>query len=133
MARIVTLTEAASIALHAMVLLGRSKGNAVNVDQIAETTNSSRHHVAKVMQRLAKSGFVGSYRGPNGGFHIIRAPKKITLLEIYETIEGKIIPSSCPMEKPICSFDRCFLNNITHDMTAQFKKYLSEQTLSDYI
>jgi Rrf2 family protein len=133
MARIVTLTEAASIALHSMVLLGRSEGNAVNADQIAETINSSRHHVAKVMQRLAKNGFVGSYRGPNGGFHLIRSPKKITLLEIYETIEGKIIPSTCPMEKPVCSFDKCFMNNITHDMTVQFKKYLNEQTLADYI
>jgi len=133
MAKIVSLSEAASIALHAMILVGRSKGNSVNVDEIAQATGSSRHHVAKVMQRLAKDGFVGSYRGPNGGFYLLRDVKDINLLEIYESIEGRITPSMCPMDKQVCNFNQCFFNNITYDLTIQFQKYMQEQSLEKHL
>jgi Rrf2 family protein len=132
MAKIVSLSEAASIALHSMILVARSKGS-VNVDQIAEITHSSRHHVAKVMQRLAKNGYVGSFRGPNGGFFLSKDADKISLLEIYECIEGKVTPTKCPADKQVCSFDRCFMNNITQDLTIQFKNYMSAQSLKNYI
>ena len=133
MAKVVSMSEAASIALHGMILVGRSKGVSINVDQISEITSSSRHHVAKVMQRLAKDGFVGSYRGPNGGFFLLRKAEEISLLEIYEAIEGKVIPTTCPMDKQVCNFDRCFMNNIAADLTLQFKNYMQGQTLANYL
>jgi Rrf2 family protein len=133
MSKIVTLSEAASIALHAMILVGRSRGGSINVDEIAKITGSSRHHVAKVMQRLAKDGFVGSSRGPNGGFFLSRKAEKTTLLEVYESIEGKINPTECPMDRPICNFGQCFLNNITKDLTLQFKNFMDNQTISQYL
>lgn len=133
MSRIINLSEAASIALHAMILIARQDGSSINVDKIAENTNSSRHHVAKVMQRLAKDGFVGSSRGPTGGFFLTRNPEEISLLDIYEAIEGRIVENKCPMEKPVCTFDKCFLNNIAHDLTITFKNYMKEHTLAQYI
>ena len=132
MAKVVTLSEAASIALHAMILVAKSKGS-INVDYIAEMTQSSRHHVAKVMQRLAKDGYVGSFRGPNGGFYLVKSAENINLLDIYECIEGKVVPSSCPAEKSACTFDHCFMNNITHDLTIQFRNYMSGQMLKSYL
>jgi Rrf2 family protein len=133
MARIISLSEAVSIALHSMIIISRSDSEPVNVDKLAEITSSSRHHVAKVMQRLAKDGFVGSHRGPNGGFYLLRKPEKILLIEIYESIEGKLIPVSCPMEKPICAFDKCFMNNITYDLTVQFIQYMKSHSLASFI
>ncbi len=133
MSKIVSLSEAASIALHSMILIGRSNGNSVNVDKIAQVTESSRHHVAKVMQRLAKENYVGSFRGPNGGFFLIKKPEDITLLEIYEAIEGKVVATECPMDKQVCNFNQCFFNNLTYDMTMQFKKYMMEHSLSNYL
>jgi Rrf2 family protein len=132
MSKVVTLSEAASIALHSMILVGRSK-KLINVDNISEATGSSRHHIAKVMQRLAKQGYVGSMRGPSGGFFLLLKANKISLLDIYEAIEGKIVPTVCPLEKKICSLEKCFLNNLTYDLTIQFKKYMSDQLLSDYL
>lgn len=133
MSRVVSISEAASIALHAMILVGRSGNGSLNVDQIAEICGSSRHHVAKVMQRLAKEGYVGSFRGPNGGFFLLKKPEEINLLEIYESIEGKITESSCPMEKPVCSFDICFMNNITLELTQRFKEFMQSRTLASYL
>jgi Rrf2 family protein len=132
MSKIINLSEAASIALHAMIIIARSK-DPINADKIAEIIGSSRHHVAKVMQRLIKGGYIASTRGPAGGFYLVKDKRKITLLEVYESIEGKIIASNCPVDKPVCSFDKCFVNNITYKMTLDFKNYLKSQTLSEYI
>ena len=73
MSRILRLSEAASIAVHGMILVARSD-KLVNVNTIAELTSSSRHHVAKVFQRLVKENFIASNRGPSGGFSLKMKP-----------------------------------------------------------
>ncbi|MDZ7740257.1 MAG: Rrf2 family transcriptional regulator [Bacteroidota bacterium] len=133
MSKIVTLSEAASIALHGMILVAKSETKMINVIRIAEATNSSRHHVAKVFQRLVKEGFIQSHRGPTGGFTLKKNPNDITFLEIYEAIEGKIEIHECPLDKQICPFDKCIMNNVTKKMTEDYKSYLEKQTLDQYL
>jgi len=132
MSKVVSLSEAASIALHGIILIAKSE-KGMNVLKIAEATDTSRHHVAKVMQRLVKAGYLSSQRGPNGGFALKKAPKDITFLEIYETIEGAIEITPCPMDKQICPFDKCIMNNVTSKMTKEFREYLGEQKLDMYL
>ena len=132
MSKIVTLSEAASIALHSMVLIARSPVK-INVGQIAEQIGSSRHHVAKVMQRLAKEEFVSSNRGPSGGFVLKKDPSEITLLQIYEAIEGKIVIQNCPGDKELCPFGNCLLGDLSHNMTKEFHDYMINNTLEKYI
>ncbi|MDP3442947.1 MAG: Rrf2 family transcriptional regulator [Ignavibacteria bacterium] len=132
MSKIVTLTEAASIALHGMIIVAKTGGKS-NVVQIAEITNSSKHHVAKIFQRLVKDNFLESHRGPAGGFSLKKDPAKITLLEIYESIEGRIEVTTCPHDKQICPFDKCIMENVTRKMTVDFKEHLSKNTLADYL
>ncbi len=131
MSKIVSLSEAASIAIHAMILIAKS--TKINVIQIAELTESSKHHVAKVMQRLVKDGFIVSQRGPNGGFALKRVAAEISLLQIYEAIEGKIEISACPLNKQVCPFDKCLYNNVTNNLTLDFKTFLENHTLEMYL
>ncbi len=132
MGKVVTLTEAASIALHGMIIIARSK-HSVNVQEIAEITGTSRHHVAKIFQRLVKAGYLYSHRGPTGGFILRKEPKDINFLDLYEAIEGNLEITKCPLDKPICNFDRCIMNGITMRMTKEFKEYLKSQTLDMYL
>lgn len=132
MAKVFSLSEAASIAIHSMVLIARSE-NMMNVNKIAERTGSSKHHVAKILQRLVKEDYLRSIRGPHGGFSLLKESKDITLLEIYETIEGTLAVTECPMDYPICPFDKCILGNIVSEMTTKFREYLKENTLDQFI
>ncbi|MCU4164911.1 Rrf2 family transcriptional regulator [Carboxylicivirga caseinilyticus] len=132
MSKIVTLSEAASIALHSMVLIARSEVK-LNVNQISEAIESSKHHVAKVMQRLAKEDFVSSNRGPSGGFVLKCDPEKLSLLQIYEAIEGKIAIHSCPGDKRTCVIGSCMLGDLAKTMTREFKNYMESHFLSEYI
>jgi Rrf2 family protein len=133
MANIIALSEAASIGLHSMVLIARSD-ETLNVGQIADKIHSSRHHVAKVLQRLAKNDYVSSSRGPSGGFTLKADPEKITLLDIFEAIEGKFAVQSCPADKDTCPFDKkCLLGDLSHSISSEIQNYMSGKTLADYL
>jgi Rrf2 family protein len=132
MGNIVHLSEAASIAIHSLVLIAKSDIQ-LNVQNIAGKTGSSRHHVAKVLQRLTKEGFIASSRGPLGGFHLKMLPHEITLLGIYEAIEGPLNIQKCPADHQICPFNKCLMDDVAHQMTIQFKNYLQSQTVQSYL
>lgn len=132
MAKLFSLSEASSIAVHAMVLVAKSDGS-INVNKIAELTQTSKHHVAKVMQRLAKGGYITSSRGPSGGFTLKMAPSKISFLDIYESIEGKAEIAACLFESPVCVFSTCIMNNITAKISKEFLEYLKSQTLDKFV
>jgi Rrf2 family protein len=134
MAHVIQFSEAAFIALHGMVIVAKAeKKKSVNVIEIAGLLNSSKHHVAKIMQRLVKDGYLYSHRGPTGGFTMRKKPQDISLLEIYESIEGKIEIGNCPLDRPVCKFDKCIFNNVTLKMTEDFADYMRKEKLSDFI
>ena len=132
MARVIQISEAASLAVHSMVLIASSKTQ-INVNKIAELTGASRNHLAKVMQRLVKDGMVKSTRGPAGGFVLKKKPEKITLLDIYESIEGPVDLAGCPLDRPICAFGKCLMGGIIKDLTREFMKYFKSNTLADFL
>ncbi len=96
---IVRFSEAASIALHAMIVLAadssREGGRLLTVREIAEGLPVSEHHLARVLQRLAKAGLVASVRGPAGGFSLRGDAARITLLDVYEAVEGRLTVPTC--------------------------------------
>ncbi len=132
MSKIITLSEAASIALHGMILIAKTEQK-LNVNQISELIGSSRHHVAKVFQRLAKENFVSSNRGPSGGFVLKKTPNEISLLNLYEVIEGPVVVDGCASSKQDCPFGKCVMGTISNDLASQFKDFLGSKHLSDYM
>ncbi len=132
MAKLVHFSEAASLALHAMVLIAKSD-NHINVNSIAEEMGASRNHLAKVLQQLVKHNYLKSVRGPSGGFILHKSADEISILEIYEAIEGKIDVPECPLDRKICPFEKCLMNGLVTDVTMQFKNYFKEQSLEDFV
>ncbi len=131
MAKLLQLSEAASLALHSMVLIAKSE-NHINVNKLAEQMGSSRNHLAKVLQQLVKYNYLKSVRGPSGGFILNKPASEITILNIYEAIEGEVVSPECPLDKCICPFNKCLMGNLIKDMTKQFKEYFQDHTLKDF-
>ena len=132
MAKLVHLSEASSLALHSMVLIAQSDSH-INVNMLAKRMNASRNHLAKVLQQLVKFNFLKSVRGPSGGFILGKPASEITLLNIYEAIEGSIDVTDCPLDKQICPFNKCLMGGMIKDVTVQFRGYFGKQTLEKFI
>jgi len=132
MAKIFSMSEAASIGIHSMVLIARAE-KGINAVKIAEITGLSKNHISKVLQRLVKNDMLKSIRGPAGGFTLKKLPENISLLDVYESIEGSIEITDCPLANDICGFDNCIMGTIVNKMSIEFRKFLGEQTLNKYL
>ena len=86
---ILRLSEAASMGYHALAVLAGSPDGFMTAGEISKMISGSEAHLAKVMRRLVRAGLASSTRGPGGGFKIARKADAISLLDIYEAIEGK--------------------------------------------
>ena len=48
-------------------------------------------YLLKILQQLVRANVLRSKRGPRGGFSLARPPKRITMLQIVEAVDGPII------------------------------------------
>ena len=66
-----------------------------NAREIADTYGVPLPLLSKILQRLARAGFLRSEHGTNGGYRLARDPRTITALEVIRTIDGPIILTAC--------------------------------------
>lgn len=129
MSNIIKISEAASIALHAMVLLARERANGLNAKKMADIIQVSEAHLAKVLQRLARADLVVSTRGPRGGFTLNGDPREITLIRVYEAVEGDLDPAGCLFAVPVCRGEDCIFGNLLREKSEEIRHYMEEKTL----
>ena len=125
------ISEAGSIALHAMIMLSMNPNRLVRIREIAGAFNVSEAHLAKVLNRLVKDGLVIATRGPAGGYKLNKPAKGISLKEIYETIEGKLQENRCLFGIPICDGTECTIGDFFTQISQQIEEELSRTKLSD--
>jgi len=133
MSHFINISEGASLALHGLAIVAQQSPQKVTVKCLAAKLDASEAHLAKIFQRLSKSGLVRSFRGPTGGFVLSRPAEEISLLDIYEIVESRIVLNDCPLDKAGCTFDNCIfgdaLTNISNNVYQTFKNI----KLSDFI
>ena len=92
-----------AFAVHILTMLALSKGKRVPSDFIAESAKTNPVIIRRVMSLLKKAGFITSQTGAGGGTILIRKPKDITLLDVYNAVENVSIFSLHPnMPNPKC-------------------------------
>ena len=131
MSKILNISEATALALHAMIYLEYQKDRLVSTKEIAEAFKASEAHLAKVMQRLVKARFVKSVRGPKGGFSLGKKCEEIKLLDIYEAFEGALSEHSCLFDQPVCGLEKCVIGNLLEEVNDKVMNYLKTTSLCD--
>ncbi len=130
MAKVNFISEAAAIGINSMLLLAHSK-ESLNVVNIGEILNASRHHVAKVLQILSKQGYLKSIRGVSGGFTLKKEPREISFIEIFETVEGPLEVVGVSENQTI-PFQRHLIDAKVKNLTRDFIRFLKKYNLENY-
>ncbi len=130
MSSLLRISEAASLAMHTMVLLAATENRRWSIKQLAEKLDASGAHLSKVLQRLAHEGLVVSERGPKGGYSLAASPEEVTLLRIYEAIEGPLTSSECILGLDKCPFRKCILGSLIAHLNGKVKRQLAGSTLA---
>lgn len=128
---ILNLTEAAAIALHAMVLLVNEE-EPVSAAYIAEMLGVSKHHLSKVLRNLAVAGLVTSSKGPQGGFSLSKIQKKTSFMQVLEAVEGKTVSTNCLFARKPCSDGKCILGSLLCRLNSEFRDYFNNTRIKDF-
>ena len=132
MAPLLKISDATSLGLHAAVLLAQTKqGTVLTNRRIAKDLAVSEAHLSKVMQRLNRAGLVASIRGPTGGFVLQNDPHHVSLLAVYEAIEGTWQAPECLLPQKKCFKGCCLLGSFFDLMNQDAYGYFSKTMLSD--
>lgn len=129
MSSILRISEAASLAFHALALLVKQEDGKVTTHLIAEKLAASEHTVSKVMQSLTKSGFVKSVRGPRGGFYLIQKAEEISLADIYNAVEMPLGEPACLLSGIDCKQSGCILGGMVKEIHKKVVTKFNETTL----
>jgi len=134
MANVLKMSDATTLGIHAMVYLAdhRSDGKPQthSAHEIASHLNASEAHLAKVLQRLTHVGHLRSMRGPKGGFTLAKEPNRITLLDVYEALEGPFEINRCLFSEPICGRADCIMGGLVEKVGTEVRTYLEQTTLA---
>ncbi len=127
------ITKSAGYALHALMYMVRhSTQLPATVATIAKAEGIPSDYLAKIFQQLGKARFVRAVRGRKRGYVFARPPERISLLELFETIEGRPLFDDCFLKHCECGGtpDNCRIFSIWVDATRQIKELLEEMTVA---
>lgn len=127
------LTSFTDYGLRMMMRMASAPGTAFSTAEIAEEFGLSRHHLAKIMQRLSRGGLIETRRGGGGGAVLAKSPGEITIGAIVRLLEeGQAIVECFAPGGGDCTITGCCrLKARLRSAESAFLKDLDRSTLAD--
>ena len=105
------LSKKADYALMAMKHLAvktTAAGSSTSAREIAEQYDIPIELMAKVLQRLARSGLLTSHQGTRGGYTLSKPMASISVADIIQAIDGPLTVTACSTQDEQCEqFTKC--------------------------
>ena len=92
------LSKKADYALIAMKHLAQKREVSVSAREIAEQYDIPIELMAKVLQRLVRTGLLTSHQGTRGGYTLSRPSIAISVADVIQAIDGPFTVTACSTE-----------------------------------
>src|SRR5271167_1656669 len=126
------LTKKADYALIALKHLAVHGPESSSAKAIADMYGVPVALLSKILQKLAKNGYLASEHGTNGGYKLARAARDITALEVIRTIDGPIFLTACFTEHGYCVHtDKCIVRDPLQKVHEGILRLLASISISD--
>ena len=127
------LSKKADYALIAMKHLAlRAGAPSTSAREIAEQYDIPIELLAKVLQRLVRTGLLVSTQGTRGGYTLSRPPKSISISDVIQAIDGPFTVTACTTEKHDCEqYSKCSVRDPLWQLRERIVAALGTVTLSE--
>jgi Rrf2 family transcriptional regulator, nitric oxide-sensitive transcriptional repressor len=128
------LTLWTDYALRTLMYVGAKGDGLSTIGEIAETYAVSKTHLMKVVNKLARLGYLETVRGKNGGVRLGRPPEEIGVGSVVRQSEEELAVMGCLSGSGFCRLEGCcVLQRAFREATLAFLATLDGYTLADLI
>ena len=128
------LTVHSDYALRVLMYLGAREDRLATIQEIAKVYAISENHLMKVVNKLAKHGFVKTLRGRGGGLRLGKPPENMTIGEVLRVVEEDFQIVECFGGSNMCRITQsCRLRHALRRALDAFLAELDEWTLADIL
>jgi Rrf2 family cysteine metabolism transcriptional repressor len=110
----------------------RQNEGPVAIEALAQNTSVPEKYLAKIIQDLRRSGLIRSVRGPHGGYLLSGRPDEVTVLDVWEALEGPLCPVDCLENPQGCDLvDECVTREVWSRVRDAVSDVLRSVTLEE--
>lgn len=126
-------TKTGEYAIRAILYLARKGADHLSMaSEIAKSEDIPSFYLSKILQKLAKLGYVESFKGRGGGFRISKLGLQSSVLEIIEKVEGPVITNRCVTGLKECSDETpCPMHKEWNNLREQIKDLISKNSVEE--
>jgi Rrf2 family protein len=127
------IKKSGAYALHALMYMVRHNTQLpATTLTIAKAEGIPSDYLAKIFQQLVKARFIKAVKTKNKGYIFTRPPEEISLLELFETVEGGPLFEDCFLKHCECggTKDNCRIYSVWHNSTKRVKQILEDTTVA---
>jgi Rrf2 family transcriptional regulator, iron-sulfur cluster assembly transcription factor len=127
------LTMTGEYAVRAMMhLASLPKGTIARIPDISKEWDIPEKFLRKIIAKLTKGGLLLAHRGAGGGLSLAKAPKKVTLLDVIELVEGPMALNKCLINPHFCRRTKtCSAHVVWCEAQTAMRCILGSRTLAE--
>ena len=126
------ISSKARYGLKLCYALAESYGKCLSVTALAAETGATAAYLEQLAMLLKKGGLIGSERGAQGGYYLLKAPGETDIAEIFVALEGDVLTTECNTRD--CRNYQCPTRSffdVLHEEIEKLLKGMTLQTLLD--
>ena len=128
------LTRAGEYAIKSLLYLaGQDMEARVMASEVASAERIPVNFVRKILESLAKTGLVKSYRGAGGGFTLGRPAEQISLRHVIEAVEGPLALNQCLQPNACDQLPVCPMSQVWMEAQRAVESVLERYSLADVV
>jgi len=124
------LTLFTDYSIRVLLFLGSRPERLCSIGEVAQAYRISQNHLMKVVNQLARLGYVESVRGRAGGIRLGMAPEDINLGAVVRDTEEGLELADCG---GCVVASACGVAGVLHEAMAAFLAVLDRYTLADML
>lgn len=106
----------------------------INIRDIAKKDNIPEKFLENIVSSIKATDLIQVKRGASGGYRLAKAPDEITLLSIFESLEGSITSYEVSdSEESMLSDNQIVISEILDKLSDIMRRYMQSKTLQDLV